>query len=280
MGIKRENTGTEIVREKPVPNPLVNDQNPRLSEDLDAQGNDIRNVGNIECKTINGKNPERAIQDELIKLSVASDLSYAAKDHSHKEFSALDKKIDKVREDLTPTKSFAEAAHKHALDDISGSLPLSRLEKGQRIAQLLGKDLAEASHRHPITDRAIESMQEAVGAIHDKLPTLAAQSSLAALEKSLRDLLTALGREIEAVKASIPSEPKREAEVIGVRFVHIPKKAHGLSVQEIVGLDESGKPVQATVVRDGKEIGVGTSVSTDEKLHLSPPTATVRILFS
>ncbi len=48
-------TTTQVIREVFIPSPLSNDPNPTLSGELDANARNIKQVGNIEVKTINGK---------------------------------------------------------------------------------------------------------------------------------------------------------------------------------------------------------------------------------
>lgn len=137
----------EKVVEKPIPSPLRDDPSPALNTDLDAQGHDVKNVRNIECVTINGAPPGDDFDKKLKVLSDGIKGLYAERRHRHPD---LDQAIDDLHERINkPQEKFAKERHEHTLKDVSGTVPLARIERGGEIQNLLRMKFAWEGHVHP-----------------------------------------------------------------------------------------------------------------------------------
>lgn len=266
--------GTEVItKQVPVGVELKDQRNPTLAGDLNAAGQNIKDAGDIECKTINGDNLLQIIDRSVEGIEKRAEKAYALKDHTHPEVVQLQKAMD-LKADRDHRHPLEK--HTHDLKETTGSLPLTRLEDGEKVKDLLGKELCPLQHGHPNMEKAIIALDKAVVALRDELPKKLDESTLKSLTESMDALADVLRKEIQSVEKKIPSIPQQVKQVIGIRRLHVPYKGE---VAEIVGRDEEGTPVKVTVTRSGKEIKAGDVLAVDDILSLSPATASVRIRF-
>lgn len=267
---KSQPNGPVTMVQVPVPNPLALDSNPTLGADLQASGHDIVGAGDIQAKTFNGKTILQSI--EAFFAGVKKEIeSYAKKDHTHPEISALSKSID-GKADKDHTHELQD--HSHNIKDISGTITLDRVEGGDKIASLIVMDLCPAQHTHPNIEKAIATLDANVKLVAKAVDTKVSPEAITGLTKSINALEDVLRDELKALEKKIPVLPKAERNIIGIKRVHVPYSG---IVQEIVGRDENGSHTKVTVTRSGKDVLVGDTLAADDILALSPASASVRI---
>lgn len=165
MGNIRETTGETVktvVKVEKCGHSLSKEREPKLGGELDADGHCIQNVADIDCETINGEN----LNDKLDMFF--ADLreqfkGYALKDHEHADIKeslkkAMDQKADKDH-------THPEKPHTHDIKETTGTLSLSRVEKGSQLSSLLERDLAAADHGHIDLALRIEKVEQALKAL-------------------------------------------------------------------------------------------------------------------
>src|SRR5205814_1991804 len=107
----------------------------------------------------------------------------AAKDHTHPEFVKLKQYVDQKAVELTPKGEYADKSHKHDLKDISGTVTLSRVERGQEVATMLDTEFAPRKHNHPMTEQALQSLQTLADGLKAEVDAKAPQTAIQALQK-------------------------------------------------------------------------------------------------
>jgi hypothetical protein len=266
-----ETTGKEIVtKQVPVGVELKDQRNPSLSGDMDARGHDLKNVGDVQAKTVNGRTIEQEVERffDGVKREFGE---FAPVKHSHPELAELSEAID--------GKADKDHAHKledhtHSFSSITGTVTLDRVEHGEEISVLLSKEICPLKHSHPNLEAAIKTLDDNIKIVAKAVDAKVSPEAITGLTQSLNALEDALRHELKALEKKIPVLPKQERNIIGIKRVHVPSS--GL-VQEIVGRDENGSPTKVTVTRSGKEIKVGDALAADDILALSPASASVRV---
>lgn len=259
-----------IVKQVPVGVELKDQRNPSLAGDLDAKKHDVKNVGNLDAETLNGKPLEKHLETFFADIKTAID-SCSKKDHGHVEFAELQADIE-TKADKNHQHKLQE--HTHSFSSITGTVTLDRVENGEAIQALLTKDICPIKHSHPNLEQALKTLDDNIKLVAQAVDAKIAPEALVPLKQALNALEDTLRDELKALAQTIPVLPKADRNIIGIKRVHVPVSG---TVQEIVGRDENGSPTKVTVTRSGKEIKVGDALAADDILALSPASASVRI---
>lgn len=276
-----------VIQKEKVPAILADDATPILAGDLNAAGHGISNVKNIETETINGIDLLKALIDLRHELQKWASERISTNKHKHalQDLPELSNYIEVCIEQILLTKNLPKHDHSHALKEISGDLPLSRLEKGQEIAAFIQKKFAEKEHSHPEYEQISspnkggtgKDFSEGEGFLFFKNgnATLAypptpeiGKEDLEALEEKLSfALLKGIG--------SIPSPKKEDPEIcMELRFTQsilVPRKCNGLKLVEVCCKTPEGEVSPLfDMLKNGEKINMNAEMKTDDVLTLTP----------
>lgn len=245
MGNHAESPKETILVEKIVHKSLRDDDMPVLKADLDGGGKNIKNVKDVACDTINGKDFLDVFEKGLRKLLEQVRLEMSKREHTHAEFTTLRADIEHLAKNKQEKGDFATSTHSHDIDQISGSIPLRRVQDGDKLLKLVGSSFAAADHRHVDLEAKLQEpfklIQELRTALTKKQDKEDAEIDRVDLKKKLEELQ----KFAETVQASIPKPVEVEHEFVASQVFIVPRKANGMKVVELATYSTDGMRIKA-----------------------------------
>ena len=269
----------EKIIEKPVVQPLEVEEHPKLGGDLDAKGHDIQNAGDVQLKTVNGKDIFSWFYGLIDTVQGWARKTFAPADHTHSDFQIIAEANAKQTEAfIAVCSSKSSVDHSHSLHSLSGELPLSRVENGEAISALLQRDLEDKGHVHAELENKFTSITVTLAALQSSLAKVADGDTTKSAIDSLGTLVTTLTGSLNKLDKKFSDSQSEPVELIALRYCLVPEKCNGRRLLQAKGVDMEGKPVEFKITCAGKEIAEGDTVATDQLL-ITPPNTLVRYLF-
>ena len=269
----------EKIVEKRVPNPLSADPSPALGGDLDAKGHDIQGAGDVQLKTVNGKDIFSWFTGLIATVQDWARGTFAPADHTHSDFQLISEaNVKQTQAFITVCASKASVDHSHSLDSLSGELPLSRIENGEAISALLQRDLEDKGHSHEDLEKKFATITVTLAALQSSLAKVADGDTTKSAIDSFGTLVATLTGSLAKLDKKFSDKESEPVELIALRYCLVPEKCNGRRLLQAKGVDMEGKPVEFKITCAGKEIAEGDTVATDQLL-ITPPNTLVRYLF-
>lgn len=243
MGNSADHTEAVTVIEKLVPVQLKDDNMPQLKVDLDGNGKNIKNIKDIECKTINGIEIMEKFETGLRNLLETCQNELAKKNHTHPEFTVVHADIQNLASSMQPKGEYAASDHSHDIEKLSGTLPLSRIKEGERVLKVIGSSFAEKDHRHIDLENRSKELSVLIQEIKNALISKKDANDAEQERQILIDRQKKLSQDIEAVRLSIPTLPEQDYEMVVSGYFIVPRKASGLGITELSSYSLDGLKV-------------------------------------
>lgn len=267
------------IQERVVRTQLVQEKNPSLGADLNAESHNIKGVNDVECKTVNGVDLEQKLTDLFGALSKLIK-EKADVDHSHEDLT------EKMNEVVTLTGSHTidieslkmKQAPKPKLDELEGTIGAEQVRGFSDLIEKLNETRkAVNEHKHPSVEKAIDNLNKIVIGLQAHVEQ--AKKDKAELAKVCADALDTLESRIADLTKKPEDEKPLPVELVCAKYGLVPERANDKSVSKIRAFDHTGKPIAVKVMRGDQELGVGSLVKTDDFLTITPASI-VHVWFS
>lgn len=286
-----------IVQQEKIPAVLADDSSPTLSGDLNGNGKSITNLSDIQTEKINGMRLMDLITTALKDVQDWAVKHFSLRSHKHtlEEIGGMEEYVKQKVSEYDGDLKYAKKQHKHDIKDVTGIMPLSIIEKGKELDQLLQKEFAPLSHTHPEISDIVGlgrgglgvNLKKANGLPYFKDGTLSFVS-LPSAEVTKGDLSSLEERVQELINRAIsliPTPEKEDTEVtLELRFSQhllVPVKCDGkVLVSKVCRNIQGNNASDCSIAKNGEAFDVGDTVRSDDVLTFTPTQhCLVRLVF-